>query len=596
MHVDVRSWLEGIVDVDQPGISADPTAVPNLATRLAIERRAVQNHLDRVARFRVLHRSVRADDSKDPCVGGGRLIAEELGRPLGQIDVDLSARAGSIAERINRSTPANLTLRGKRLVKPGLVNFQTLLAGQLDGQIERKPIRVVEPEDLAPRQDAGDGLSLRGGIARQIFDQRLKARHPRTQRSPEGFLFVGQHLLDLDAAVGELAMMMGKLIDYHSGDHGQERLLEPKFAASPNGASQNAAQHIGPAFVPGQHPVRDQERTAPHMVGDDAQRPVDFWIAPVGDAGQFGHMLDDRLVEVNVVDRLYLLHDHDQPLETHTGVDVLPGEWGAGAIRELDELHEDVVPDLQIPLTIATGCTVRRATAMLRAAVVVDLRIGAIRPGCANRTPPVVVEPADALVRNSDHVAPDAQRVLVVGMHGREEAILRNPQVPGQELPGPLQRLPLEVIADGKVTQHEEERAVTLVADLVNVHGAEALLNRDHALRGRLFQSHEVGCHLLHAGRREQDRGIVVWDERRRRHLAVTALREELDEAASQLLAGYGRGHRQVTRHGSGTLIPSGAGNKWRDRIVRGYRTNPGLCQTAALQATRRGQLCVGNG
>src|SRR3954469_11936892 len=43
-------------------------------------------------------------------------------------------------------------------------------------------------------------------------------------------------------------------------------------------------------------------------------------------------------------------------------------------------------------------------------------------------------------------------------------------------------------------------------------------------------------------------------------------------------------------------LIPSGSGNGWKDRTVRGYRTNPGLCQTAARQATRRSRLSAGDG
>ena len=69
VNVDVRSWLEGIVDVDQPGVGADPAGVPDLAARLAVERRAVQDHLDRVTRFRLLDRSVRADEPEDPRVG-----------------------------------------------------------------------------------------------------------------------------------------------------------------------------------------------------------------------------------------------------------------------------------------------------------------------------------------------------------------------------------------------------------------------------------------------------------------------------------------------------------------------------------------------
>src|SRR5215212_4898313 len=189
---------------------------------------------------------------------------------------------------------------------------------------------------------------------------------------------------------------------------------------------------------------------------------------------------------------------------------------------------------------------------MLRAAVKIDLGIRTVRSGCADRTPPVVVEPADTLVGHPDHVAPDPQGVLIVGVHGREKTISGNTQVASKKLPGPLERFPLEIISDGEVPEHEEKGAVALVADLVDINGAEALLNRNHPLRRGLFQPHEVRRHLLHAGGREQDRGIVVRHERRRRHLAVTALCEERDEAASHLLAGYGRGHLQVTRHGSG--------------------------------------------
>src|SRR5215213_8399654 len=141
-------------------------------------------------------------------------------------------------------------------------------------------------------------------------------------------------------------------------------------------------------------------------------------------------MLDDCLIEISIVDRLHLLHDHDQPLQPHASVDMLPWQRRARAIRVLHELHEDVVPDLQIPLTVTTGCTLRCAAAMLRAAVEIDLRIGTIRPGSADGTPPVVFEPADTIVRYADHVAPDAQRVLIVRMHGGKESVRGDTEVP----------------------------------------------------------------------------------------------------------------------------------------------------------------------
>src|SRR4051794_14330258 len=130
---------------------------------------------------------------------------------------------------------------------------------------------------------------------------------------------------------------------------------------------------------------------------------------------------------------------------------MLPWQRRACAVRVLDELHEDVVPDLQKPFAVTTGRTLRRAAAMFRAAIEIDLRIRTIRPGRADRTPPVVVEPADALVGYPDHVAPDPQCVLVIGVHGWEEALAGDTQVLGQKFPGPLERFPLEIISNREI-------------------------------------------------------------------------------------------------------------------------------------------------
>ncbi len=223
----------------------------------------------------------------------------------------------------------------------------------------------------------------------------------------------------------------------------------------------------------------------------------------------------------------------------------------ARAVRVLDELHEDVVPDFEVALAVAPGGAIGRAAAVLGSAVEVDLGVWSVWPGGADRAPPVVVEAADALIRDADLVAPDAQRVLVVGMDGRVEAVAGDAKRLGHELPRPPQRFPLEVVADREIAQHEEEREVALVADLVDVDGAEALLHRHHPLRRRLLQTQKVGRHLLHAGGGQQHGRVVVRHQRRRRHLAVAALHEEFDETAPHLLAGHRRGHLAGSGHGS---------------------------------------------
>ena len=105
----------------------------------------------------------------------------------------------------------------------------------------------------------------------------------------------------------------------------------------------------------------------------------------------------------------------------------------------------------------------------------------------------------------------------------------------GDELPGVLDGLILEVVTEGEVAQHLEEGAVAGgLADLVDIEGTDALLDAGGAFpRGRLG-AHEVGLERHHAGIDEQQRGVVV-QQRGARHHCVTLVLEEVDEALSDL-------------------------------------------------------------
>src|SRR4051795_10441112 len=200
---------------------------------------------------------------------------------------------------------------------------------------------------------------------------------------------------------------MGELTDDDPGHAGQERILEAYLAPRPDGTAEDAPQDVRPALVPGQDAVGNQERAAAGVIGNDTQGTIRIVVPAVAHSGQIGDVLDDRLVEVGVVNRLRPLHDHGQPLEAHTGVDVLPRQWRARAVRKLDELHEDVVPEFQVAFAIATRRAIRGSTAMLWTAIEVDLRIGPVRPGGADRSPPVVLQKTDALLRHSNLITPD---------------------------------------------------------------------------------------------------------------------------------------------------------------------------------------------
>ena len=93
--------------------------------------------------------------------------------------------------------------------------------------------------------------------------------------------------------------------------------------------------------------------------------------------------------------------------------------------------------------------------------------------------PPVVLEAGDVLAGD---LAPQARRLVVGGVHRGLQPTPIEAQLSGQVLPGPLDRLGLEVVAEREVAQHLEEGEVGQVADLVEVNGPEALLHRHQAL------------------------------------------------------------------------------------------------------------------
>ena len=104
--------------------------------------------------------------------------------------------------------------------------------------------------------------------------------------------------------------------------------------------------------------------------------------------------------------------------------------------------------------------------AQVRAAVEVDL---AARPARTDvgHPPPVLlvaireVAPADEpLGREADLVAPDLEREVVGRVGRRREPLGRDPEIARQEVPRPVDRLALEVVAEAPVAEHLEERVV----------------------------------------------------------------------------------------------------------------------------------------
>jgi hypothetical protein len=230
-------------------------------------------------------------------------------------------------------------------------------------------------------------------------------------------------------------------------------------------------------------------------------RTSSWWSGPVATAGELLGLLDDREHGVDLVHVLLALQQERHPLQAHARVDVALRQRAGdvevvlAADRAEHLLHEHQVPELEVAV-LDLGRHVQpvpvrevRLGAVLRAAVVDDLRARTTGPGHAHG--PVVLllaQAHDPLVRKAGDLLPEVDGLRVVDVHARVEPGLLQPPAAvlaglGDEVPGQLDGAFLEVVAEGEVPAHLEERAVPGgLADVLDVGRADALLHAHRAV------------------------------------------------------------------------------------------------------------------
>src|SRR5258708_6781936 len=102
-------------------------------------------------------------------------------------------------------------------------------------------------------------------------------------------------------------------------------------------------------------------------------------------------MLAERGEDIGLVDALDAVDHGRQTLQAHTRVDPSTLQRFPRAIGGLVELHEDQVPDLEVPLAVSR-VTVRPAAAGARAEIEVHLGVGTAGPRGSGRSPEVVLQ------------------------------------------------------------------------------------------------------------------------------------------------------------------------------------------------------------
>ena len=314
-----------------------------------------------------------------------------------------------------------------------------------------------------------------------------------------------------------------------------------------HGAAHDAAQHIAPTFVGRRDAVRDQEGRRAQVVGDDSVAGGALALG-LGRGGVFGGR-DQGLEQVGLEHRMDALEDGGHPLKAHAGVHAGLGKVANDLVVLLLELHEDVVPDLDVAVAVLVRAAGRAAGDLV---AVVPEDFGAGAAGTAVAHGPEVVRAGDAddlVVGEAGDLLPDGGGLVIVDIDGDQEALGVQAELLRDQLPRPVDRVFLEIVAEGEVPQHFEEGQVAGgIADVVQIvmlaARADAFLRGGGARIGRLGRAREIVLERHHARIDEQQGRIVLRHQRRRVHLLVAVGREEVEVGGADLVQA---GHRDVS-------------------------------------------------
>ena len=405
-------------------------------------------------------------------------------------------------------------------------------AGDLDGQVDGETKGVVQLKGNIARKRSTLGKRCQGLIQ---VDATV------VERRGEALLLGGDDTLDERDVLEQLRIGLAHLSVDLVDELSQEGALDAQQATVEHGAAEQAAKDVLATLVTGQDAVRDHEVDGTGVVGDDAKRTAGAGVivGVIGLAADLLAQLDEVLHQITVVVSSLVLHDSGHALQAHARIEVAVRQLRHGAVLLTVVLGKDEVPELKEAVAVAARLAVGAAAADLLAHVKVDLGARTAGAGGASGPEVVVLAQAGDVVLGNAQRTPHVVGLVVLGKNGKVQAVERQLELLGDELKGPGASLLLGDAAKREVAEHLEEGQVTAVlADAIDVVGADALLagNRADLLHGLLALV--VLLKLIHAGVGKQQRRIVGNEGRRRIELK-TALLKEVEELGADL----GRSH-----------------------------------------------------
>ena len=221
--------------LEPAAFGGERSRVADLAPRLAIKRRAVEDHGHRRGAaefFELIDELFFGDDADDFSLGLDGVIAQEF------------RRAGRFADRVERAFGHHRIEEGAaaaadfvlvhQVLEPLEIDGQVLLGGHRFGQLDQETVRLVQVERVV----AGD--FSRAGRA-GLLDAFFEFRQPLLDDAEELLLFLFDHVGDRFFGLGDFGI--GGLHRLHDGRDKfvQERLVPAERDSLPTGPAAGAA-------------------------------------------------------------------------------------------------------------------------------------------------------------------------------------------------------------------------------------------------------------------------------------------------------------------------------------------------------------------
>ena len=249
----------------KPG-TGDDAAVGDLAARLGVQSRLGEDHLDDLARARAIDGHAVDQDAEHGRLGLEVGVPGEDGLALGP-QVAIDARVGELALARPR-----VRLRARPLllhegVERGAVDGEARLLRDLERQVDREAVGVVQEEGLGPRQRCpAGGLRLR----ERLVEDRRSRREGAQERLLLGERVLGDALpVGRDDRVGVLHR-----IARHGEQLAERRLVDAQQPHRADRAAHQPAEDVAAPVVRGRHAVREQHERGADVVGDHPEADV----------------------------------------------------------------------------------------------------------------------------------------------------------------------------------------------------------------------------------------------------------------------------------------------------------------------------------